>query len=129
LPSGQNVNGTHLHVVRPLLLRDLLVSAALAICVSPAALCDYKGYRAAIASGNLAKYHASINSGALGDVSHCRAPARDIADSLRSFPSGHSAISWSGMVYASLYLRAAFGVPAGVSISIPSIFSMMPLLL
>lgn len=58
---------------------------------SAAALCDYKGARAAIASGKLAAFHASLQPGTVGSIEHCRADARDVADSLRSFPSGHSA--------------------------------------
>lgn len=92
------------------------------------ALCDYAGYRDAVQSGNMTAYEAATYPGALGDLSKCRAPFADVAESLRSFPSGHSSISFSGMSYASLYLRAAFKVRKGVSVSILSIMATTPLI-
>jgi hypothetical protein len=52
------------------------------------ALCDYAGYRSAIASGDLTQYQRLTTFNAIGDVSKCRANFEDVAESLRSFPSG-----------------------------------------
>jgi membrane-associated phospholipid phosphatase len=93
-------------------------------------LCDYNGYRAAVNAGGKVLQHwydKHVNFGQLGDIKNCQGTLTNVADSLRSFPSGHSAISWSSMVYTTLYLRSALGVPKGVSISIPALVSALPL--
>lgn len=92
------------------------------------ALCDYEGYKDAIVKGDLHKYQELTAFNAIGDISKCRASFSDVAESMRSFPSGHSSISFSGMVYASLYLRASLGVAQGVHISINAIISSLPLI-
>lgn len=92
-------------------------------------LCDWKGYRAAINAGGKVLqswYDDNVAFGQLGDISDCKGTVTNVADSLRSFPSGHSAISWSSMTYTALYLRSVFGVPRGVSISIPALASALP---
>lgn len=93
------------------------------------ALCDLDGYRGAVEAGGktLQEWWSQHPFGKLGDVSRCRGTVTNVADSLRSFPSGHSAISFASCVYTALYLRNVFGVPAGVSISVPALFSALPL--
>lgn len=78
------------------------------------AFCDYAGYRDSLATGNMTAYEAATTSGALGQLSKCRADAWVINDSQRSFPSGHAASAFNGMVFLSLVLRWAFSVPKGV---------------
>jgi diacylglycerol diphosphate phosphatase/phosphatidate phosphatase len=92
------------------------------------ALCDYAGYREAVATGNMDVYNAATKFGAIGNVNKCTASFKDVAESLRSFPSGHSSVSFAGMTFASLYLRASFGVVHGVHVSMLAILSTFPLI-
>ena len=61
------------------------------------AMCDYAGYRAVNASNvtDLQAWMAKekIVAGTLGSISRCRATASEIAESCKSFPSGHASIS------------------------------------
>lgn len=72
-------------------------------------LCNYAGYRDALAAGDLTPYLAATDPNAFADISKCLdKPAID--DALRSFPSGHAGISFCGLLYLTLALRWAAGV-------------------
>lgn len=90
------------------------------------ALCNYAGYRDALEAGDMTAYEQATVTGRIGDYRKCKAPFADVADSLRSFPSGHSAVSSAGMTFASLYLRASFGVVRGVHVSMLAVASTLP---
>ena len=82
------------------------------------ALCQYQGYPAALASRDArsAAWAAYLNAtapGAPGQLARCSAPPALVADAQRSFPSGHSALSFAGLGYLALALRGAAGVAAG----------------
>ena len=78
------------------------------------ALCNYKGYGDALTVvphgeehlANLSAYMAATTSGAFGQYSHCSAAAKDIRQAHLSFPSGHSSISFAGMVFLAAYCVA-----------------------
>lgn len=72
------------------------------------AYCNYKGYRDALASGNLTTYLAVTNPTAFGDISFCLASEADVSEAQASFPSGHASISFAGMTYLALYWRFYF---------------------
>lgn len=93
------------------------------------ALCNYAGYNDAITSGDFTSYFANTVFGAFGDLKKCQSDFSDVAESLRSFPSGHSSISFAGMTFAALYLRASFGVVKGVHVSVRAILSSFPWIL
>jgi len=65
------------------------------------AWCNYKGYSAAINSGNFTDYLLDTVPGQLGDYQYCE---YDIPDSRYSFPSGHSSVSFCGLAFLSLFL-------------------------
>ena len=64
--------------------------------------CDYKGFRS-----NSSSYLALTRPGALGSLSSClsQSPAQ-LQEAQRSFPSGHSSMSWAGLVFLTLFLQA-----------------------
>ena len=75
------------------------------------AACDYKGYAAGLASGDLTAYLNATSPGTVGDVSFCLAPLSEVDEASLSFPSGHAALSFAGMTYATLALLAAISIP------------------
>jgi len=68
------------------------------------AMCDYHGYRTAVATNNFTEYISLTNPGTPGKLSNCRATPREILESQFSFPSGHSAAIWCSMTFLALYL-------------------------
>ena len=93
------------------------------------ALCDYAGYRAAAASDNFTAYDATTVPGVFGSVSRCAAAAADVADSQRSFPSGHSSLSAAAMTWTTLYLRLASGVSPSSHFNVRAMLCNAPLVL
>lgn len=93
------------------------------------AYCDYASYRAAIASGNLTAYEASVSFGAQGDVSKCLGSADDVNDSQRSFPSGHASSAFAGMLFTVYLLRWVSRVPRGEYLSLRALLCASPLVL
>jgi diacylglycerol diphosphate phosphatase/phosphatidate phosphatase len=47
----------------------------------------------------------------------------------KSFPSGHASISFAGMTWITLYLRAAFGVANNVHVTVPALIAASPLVI
>jgi len=68
------------------------------------AFCDYKGYRAAMETGDYTAYLANTNPGARGDIQYCLASDSEINESMFSHPSGHASMSFSGLGFLSLFL-------------------------
>jgi membrane-associated phospholipid phosphatase len=86
------------------------------------ALCQYSGYADALASRDArssawARYLNATAAGAPGALSRCSAPPALVADAQRSFPSGHSALSFAGLGFLALALRGAAGLQAGDCLS------------
>lgn len=69
------------------------------------AYCDYKGYGSAMNSGNYTLYNSVTTANAIGSVSACTASAATVKDSVLSFPSGHSSLSFAAMTYIALLAR------------------------
>jgi membrane-associated phospholipid phosphatase len=93
------------------------------------ALCDYQGYRAALATGNFTSYNALTTPGNFVDLANCRASYADILDSRGSFVSGHASTSFSAMWVATLYMRYIFHIPSMELASIRSLLTGFPLVI
>ena len=81
-------------------------------------LCAYAGYAAAIGTRNATSqewrsYQSATLFGAPGSLGKCTASAAAVRDAQRSFPSGHSSLSFAGLFYLALSLRQFAGVRAG----------------
>eukprot|EP01127_Copromyxa_protea_P001756 TRINITY_DN1167_c0_g1_i4.p1 TRINITY_DN1167_c0_g1~~TRINITY_DN1167_c0_g1_i4.p1 ORF type:complete len:230 (-),score=16.88 TRINITY_DN1167_c0_g1_i4:94-783(-) len=64
------------------------------------AMCNYKGYRDALESGNWDTYLAQTTPGVSGNMTHCLETDQAILrDSQYSFPSGHSSTIWCGFTF------------------------------
>lgn len=63
-------------------------------------LCDYQYYHT-----NRTLYNMLTQPGQLGDYGKCRADKVSFYDSLKSFPSGHAAYSFAGMLYATFVFQ------------------------
>lgn len=75
------------------------------------AKCDYNGlFAVAASSGNFTAYLASTSAAAFGSLSRCAGTAANIVDGQRSFPSGHSSLSFAGLGFLALAARFAFRV-------------------
>jgi len=69
------------------------------------AMCNYKGYRNALISGNFTAYDNLTVSGAVGSLSHCwETDSSVVHEAQYSFPSGHASLAFSGLIYLSLFL-------------------------
>jgi membrane-associated phospholipid phosphatase len=94
------------------------------------AACDYKGYAAALASGNFSEYNAATIPGAPGDLAHCAADPLTIREAQLSFPSGHASLSFAGLGFLFFWflaLRADLtSTPASPSTSTVSSSSTSP---
>jgi diacylglycerol diphosphate phosphatase/phosphatidate phosphatase len=95
------------------------------------ALCQYSGYQEALASRNASSaawlaYEAATQLGAPGSLAKCAAAA---ADAQRSFPSGHSSLSFAGLAFLALALRASAGLGAGDWLSPAALAAGSPLAL
>jgi len=67
------------------------------------AMCNYRGYRDAVTSGNFTSYNTLTTYGALGNMENCLETDPSIlADSQYSFPSGHSSSSFCALVFCAL---------------------------
>jgi len=93
------------------------------------AYCDYAGYRAAVNSGNYSYYYNNTVVDAVGDLAKCTGPAFDVDDAQKSFPSGHAAISFGGLVYTVYLLRFVMMVKEGNWVSIRNVLAYSPLYL
>jgi membrane-associated phospholipid phosphatase len=65
-------------------------------------LCNYKGYRDALSSGNYTAYYESTMFGQFGDTKNCQEDQDVINDAFMSFPSGHASLMFAGSVYPCL---------------------------
>ena len=70
---------------------------------------SYKGYADAVSSGNYTSYLSQTTTNAIGSYSDCLDTA-NLSDSISSFPSGHSSLSFAGMTFATLVLLKMFRV-------------------
>jgi membrane-associated phospholipid phosphatase len=68
------------------------------------ALCDYQGYRNAVATNNFTEYLSLTHPGIPGNMSLCRATQREILEAQFSFPSGHASLIWCGMTFIAIYV-------------------------
>lgn len=67
------------------------------------AYCNYKGYNDAMTSNNFTSYNSMTIPGVQGSISSCE--SESTVDPVLSFPSGHSSLSWSAMVFVSLLVK------------------------
>ena len=98
------------------------------------ATCGYAGYDLALATNNIsspawAAYEAATHAGAPGSLSRCTAAPAEVWDAQRSFPSGHASISFAGLVFLSLALRALAGARRGEWFSLRAVGCGAPLAL
>lgn len=91
------------------------------------ALCDYQGYKQAVATGNFTAYFAATTPGVFGNISNCRAEDWAVAEAQRSFPSGHASFSFGAMMFVTLYLRAVLAVPNNTHFSLAAVVAACPL--
>jgi len=82
------------------------------------AYCDYMGYAAAAGTRNASSaawraYAAATAPGAPGVLARCAAGERAVEDAQRSFPSGHSSLSFAGLGFLALALRHLAGLRPG----------------
>jgi len=68
------------------------------------AMCNYKGYRTALKTGDFTEYFAMTTAGVLGDLKYCEATQKEIYESVYSHPSGHASLSFAGLGFLSLFL-------------------------
>lgn len=91
-------------------------------------MCNYAGYGDALKSGNLTAYWAATTPGVFGSLDNCLATQANVWEGQKSFPSGHSSMSFGGMLFTTLYLRAAFGIANNVHVTFPAIIAACPLI-
>lgn len=65
--------------------------------------CNYQGYRDGIKAGNLTQYYALTDPTRLGNEDYCW-DSKGKIDAMKSFPSGHSSLTFCGMSFISFYL-------------------------
>ncbi len=68
------------------------------------AYCNYKGYYDAQLSNDYASYNAITSIDAIGNTADCL-NKDNVADSILSFPSGHTSLIFCGMIYASMMIK------------------------
>jgi len=73
------------------------------------AYCDYKGYREAVSTNNFTQYLNQTTFGVPGNIEYCLDKS-SIADSQKSFPSGHSAAVFAGYGYLGIYLLTILNI-------------------
>ncbi len=78
-------------------------------------ICNYKGYRDAVDSGNYTKYNSATVAGAPGDYSGCI--EEFYIDAILSFPSGHTSFIFVTMVFACLLIRKMFNIQTSFSLA------------
>jgi diacylglycerol diphosphate phosphatase/phosphatidate phosphatase len=69
------------------------------------AMCNYKGYRTAIETGDFTAYDLATKAMAVGDISFCEASPREISESMFSHPSGHASLTFAGLGFLALFLH------------------------
>jgi diacylglycerol diphosphate phosphatase/phosphatidate phosphatase len=69
------------------------------------AMCDYKGYRNAIATGDFSVYFSLTTPNEPGNIAFCSATTREINESMMSHPSGHASLTFAGMGFLALFLH------------------------
>jgi len=68
------------------------------------AMCDYKGYRTAVATRNFTYYDANTVAGAIGSIKDCLETNQAMLfESQYSFPSGHASTIFAGLTVLCLY--------------------------
>jgi len=72
------------------------------------AMCDYQGYREALATNNFTSYLQLTQANIPGNIANCRGEVSEINESQYSFPSGHSTAIWCGMTFLCLYALYLF---------------------
>lgn len=97
------------------------------------ALCNYQGYGDALKAGgsaaDLGAYWNATTPGAFGSLANCWGSQGNVWEGQKSFPSGHSSMSFGAMLFTALYLRAAFGIAANVHVTVPAIIAASPLII
>jgi diacylglycerol diphosphate phosphatase/phosphatidate phosphatase len=96
-----------LYLFHTLLITSLITDAIKTVTTYPRPdffdYCDYNYFHS-----NYTKYLELTTYGTIGDVNNCHASSDDIKDSIKSFPSGHSSMSFAGMLYASFMIKYYF---------------------
>ena len=93
------------------------------------AMCNYQGYGDALKAGDLTPYFNATTAGVFGSLDNCRGSTANIWEGQKSFPSGHSSMSFGAMMFTTLYLRAAFGVANNVHVTLPAVVAASPLVI
>jgi PAP2 superfamily len=87
-----------------------------------------KLHRDGVDSGDLTAYQAATTFGQLGDITKCLDQA-EMVDMWRAFPSGHTSLSFSSMVYTHFVLVKILRIEKGVYFGLKSLFATIPLLI
>jgi len=103
------------------------------------AMCNYKGYRTALATNNFTYYNSVTVAGAIGSLEHClETDGAVLREAQYSFPSGHSSTIFAGLTFLTLYFlhivpkhffKGRFGTPHPIRFLPINIVVMMLLML
>lgn len=92
-----------------LLMSDAITNSIKVLVLRPRpnffARCDYKGFQTAMSSANFTSYNTQTQANVQGSTSYCLAAHSTVVDSVLSFPSGHSSLSWAAMTFISLLVK------------------------
>lgn len=69
------------------------------------AMCNYKGYREAVQTGDFTEYFSKTDPNIPGDLSFCLGTQSEINESMYSHPSGHASLTFCGMGFLALFLH------------------------
>lgn len=108
-----------LALIFALLAENTAVSIMKVACARPRPsafyICNYKGYRDAVDSGDFTDYDNATVIGAAADAKYCLEKQGTFNDAFMSFPSGHSSLIAASMLFCCLLFRKTFHITSSFS--------------